>query len=322
MKINWKNDDGVFLPMINDVVRNRFYESIIEKEVNDRHCIDIGFGTGMLSLIALKHGAEMITAYEMNTDRFQLGKEIIQSLNLSEKITLVNEKFNYQTPVDKECILISETVGTNLWSEGMFNTMPHEQGYSFLPGKYFLELFVIPVSSNYLDVLTTPASMHSFFAPGIDINPDFINLINQYIESQHTVSTHTRLGIEHYNYKFDTPTVWGWSPFKNLVYDQICQASYILDVTTQTISCSDLLGITTEPIDYSAKEYSLKVAIPSSPAMILPRVGLQHKNKKIYLDCAESWGALPPVFVYSPVEIVTITHNFYHGQITYSSEER
>ena len=60
--IDWKNNDGVFLPMLNDFRRNWFYERTLSTSVRDQECVDIGFGTGLLSLIALKHGAKHITA--------------------------------------------------------------------------------------------------------------------------------------------------------------------------------------------------------------------------------------------------------------------
>lgn len=64
MKINWLSDDGVNLLMINDVPRNAFYSKILSKNVQGKKCCDVGFGTGMLSILALKHGATSIIAYE------------------------------------------------------------------------------------------------------------------------------------------------------------------------------------------------------------------------------------------------------------------
>lgn len=320
-RIDWKKDDGVFIPMLNDVMRNRFYESIIKDSVLGKHCIDIGFGTGMLSLLALKHGASHVTAYEKNSNRFLLGQAIIDQLKLQDKITLINEQFDHTTPVEKDKILISESVGTNLWSEGMFSTIPRTPGHTFLPGKYFLELFVVPVSETYLDTLTTSATMHSFFAPGIDLDQNFVQLINQFLKSEIAVEPQLHQGIKEYSYRFDRTCVWGWSPFLNLLYDQTAQASYVVDVAEQTISKSDLGGTIVNDINYDIKQIDLQISISNSPSMILPRVGLQHGNKKLYLDQAESWDCLAPVFVYEPINSVNVTHNYHHGLITYSSKD-
>ena len=55
MALDWNNNDGIYLPMINDAIRNQFYEKIIAKAVNGKSCTDVGFGTGFLSILALKH---------------------------------------------------------------------------------------------------------------------------------------------------------------------------------------------------------------------------------------------------------------------------
>lgn len=319
--INWKADDGVFLPMLNDVVRNRFYESIIKSSVSGKQCVDIGFGTGILSMLALKHGADHVVAYEMNQNRFLLAQKIVNELGLNNRITLINSRFDHNTPVEKDCVMISETVSTNLWSEGMFTTMPRTPGHVFLPGQYFLELFVIPVSQDYLDTLKTVAPMHSFFAPGIDLDKKFVDLINACLGSTTTVASDPKTGFVNYSYKFDRPCVWGGSPFLNLVHEQSCQANYLLDITDQTVQKNDLHGTVIVPIDYSARNYELCVTVQDTPSMLLPRVGLQHGDKKIYLDQAESWGCLSPMFVCSPMQTIKVTHDLYHGLITYSSRD-
>lgn len=76
MKINWLSDDGVNLPMTNDVSRNVFYNKILSKNVQGKKCCEIGFGTNLLSILAIKHGASSVIAYECNQDKFELGKTI------------------------------------------------------------------------------------------------------------------------------------------------------------------------------------------------------------------------------------------------------
>jgi predicted RNA methylase len=55
-RVDFENHDGVYLSMLNDVARNHFYDQILT-EVRNQHCVEIGFGTGLLSMLALKHGA-------------------------------------------------------------------------------------------------------------------------------------------------------------------------------------------------------------------------------------------------------------------------
>jgi predicted RNA methylase len=91
--IDWQNDDGVNLPMICDFMRNQFYEDIIANNVQGKTVLDVGFGTGLLSIIALKHGAKQVIAYERNKARYELGLDIIERCNLQDKIKLLNKKF-------------------------------------------------------------------------------------------------------------------------------------------------------------------------------------------------------------------------------------
>jgi predicted RNA methylase len=107
-RIDWNNHDGVNLGMINDFVRNQFYDRVISRYVQDQDCTDIGFGTGLLSMLALKHGARHIRAFESDTDRYQLGCEIIKQLGLHNRIELLNEQYDhYYQPTP---ITFTETV--------------------------------------------------------------------------------------------------------------------------------------------------------------------------------------------------------------------
>ena len=101
-RIDWHNHDGVNLGMINDFMRNQFYDRILSRYVKDQDCTDIGFGTGLLSMLALKHGARHVRAFESDRDRYQLGCKIIEQLNLTDWIELINERYDHSyqpTPV-------------------------------------------------------------------------------------------------------------------------------------------------------------------------------------------------------------------------------
>ena len=69
-EIDWYNHDGVNLSMINDFMRNQFYDRVLSKHVTNQNCTDVGFGTGLLSMIALKHGATHVRAFEVDYHRY------------------------------------------------------------------------------------------------------------------------------------------------------------------------------------------------------------------------------------------------------------
>ena len=115
--VDFENHNGVYLPMINDVARNQFYDSILH-EVQDQDCIEIGFGTGFLSMLALKHGARSIVAYESDPERYQLGCEVIKILKLQDRITLLNQRYTHDCN-HNATVIFTETVDDNIWGEGI-----------------------------------------------------------------------------------------------------------------------------------------------------------------------------------------------------------
>ena len=115
--LNWNNDDGINLPMINDLIRNYYYEKILSRYVHNQKCIDIGFGTGLLSMMALKHGAAHVIAYESNDERYLLGREVIDRLNLGKKITLVHDRYHRDTSINAP-VIFTETMSAGIWGEG------------------------------------------------------------------------------------------------------------------------------------------------------------------------------------------------------------
>jgi predicted RNA methylase len=72
--MDWLKDDGIFLPMINDTGRNIFYKAAIESSVKDKVVVDIGAGTGLLSILAAKAGAKKVIAVEKDPDIFKILK--------------------------------------------------------------------------------------------------------------------------------------------------------------------------------------------------------------------------------------------------------
>ena len=134
MGIDFKHDDGVNLSMINDFMRNQFYDRVLSRHVRDQYCTDIGFGTGLLSILALKHGARHVRAFESDRNRYLLGCEIINRLKLHDQIELINTRYTNEkyspTP-----ITFTETVNGNLWGEGLWSSLPQHPGDVFLPGE-------------------------------------------------------------------------------------------------------------------------------------------------------------------------------------------
>lgn len=316
--IDWRVDNGVFLPMLNDFRRNQFYDRILANTVKDHHCVDIGFGTGLLSMLALKHGARHITAYEVDDNRYQLGQHVINELGLNNQIELHNKEFSHNMyQFDK--IYLTETVSSSLWAENLFSFMPRQPGISFLANECFLELWVQTIPEMYAERLFKPVEQHSSFAPGVDINSKFVDLINQLMQCTRTdVSTRPDFEVPAHD-QFMCNTVWGpWSFLNSAKLDATCVASYSIDINSNKIFINDSRGNTEQDINFSNNKIDLRIELSDTPGLIVPRAGIRHNNEKLILDTAESWGpAHGPAIAWKP-GVVNASHNLRSGIITYS----
>jgi hypothetical protein len=321
-QIDFQNHDGVNLSMINDYMRNRFFENIIKDSVRDKNCIDIGFGTGFLSILALKHGAKHVIAYENNYNRFCLGKEIIQNLNLESKITLNFGTYTHDL-YENDHVIITETVNGNLWQEKLFlNSIPRKPGIDFLPGEYFLNIYAIPVSESFAHGIGCEQNNKVRFAPGIDLPVDFVNVVNRNISKWSNISVDSPNiiplsdGINYINDSVDTQ--WDWIPYLRMTFDLEPSASYILNATNSTITSTDSKGTIVNNIDFSATAHTLTyTSVESEYLLIVPRVGLKHKNEVLFLDHGHWGAAQSPIILKNNTHELNVSHNFLNGNITY-----
>ena len=112
--------------MIKDKIRTGSYKKAIENNktiFKDKIVLDIGSGTGILSIFAAKAGAKHVYGIEY-ADIADYSKEIIKQNNLSDKITIIQSKVEEANlPVDKVDIIISEWMGYFLLYESMLDTL-------------------------------------------------------------------------------------------------------------------------------------------------------------------------------------------------------
>ena len=112
--------------MLKDTVRTKAYEKAIvdnPKLFKDKVVLDIGSGTGVLSIFAAKAGAKRVFAIE-NAGIAKVSKEIIKLNKFAEVITVIQGKVEeIELPVPKVDIIISEWMGYFLLYESMFDTV-------------------------------------------------------------------------------------------------------------------------------------------------------------------------------------------------------
>ena len=85
--------------------------------------MDIGCGTGILSIFAARAGAKHVYGIEF-ADIADYAKEIVKQNNLSDKVTIIKSKVEeVELPVAKVDIIISEWMGYFLLYESMLDTV-------------------------------------------------------------------------------------------------------------------------------------------------------------------------------------------------------
>ena len=88
--------------------------------------MDVGSGTGLLSLFSAQAGAKHVYAIEAGKGIFTLSKEIVKANRLQDKITIINgevEKIELPDGVKQVDIIVSEWMGMYLLHESMLNSV-------------------------------------------------------------------------------------------------------------------------------------------------------------------------------------------------------
>jgi protein arginine N-methyltransferase 1 len=117
---------GIHEEMLKDEVRTRSYmNAIIQNKhiFKDKVVLDVGCGTAILSMFAVKAGAKHVIGVDMSSIIFK-AREIVKVNGLSDKITLIQGKMEeVELPFPKVDIIISEWMGYFLLYESMLDTV-------------------------------------------------------------------------------------------------------------------------------------------------------------------------------------------------------
>jgi len=183
MGIDFMKDDGVFMPMLNDVGRNRFYKQALDLSAKDKIVCDIGAGTGFLSILALQAGAKHVIAVERNADRFKYLNQNLHKLGLTDKIETRQVDFlNSDIQAD---VYVSETINTQIFGEDILKISNHVtgRGGQFIPAGF--RIWAEVYQDHPVFVLDLTRSQDYEFKPGVDIASDFVDTINQDFTQQY-----------------------------------------------------------------------------------------------------------------------------------------
>lgn len=117
---------GIHEEMIKDEVRTGTYKQAILGNPHlfkDKIVLDVGCGTGILSLFCAQAGAKHVYAVD-NSDIVDFAKDIIRKNGMEKSVTVIRGKMEeIDLPVDKVDIIVSEWMGYCLLYEAMLDTV-------------------------------------------------------------------------------------------------------------------------------------------------------------------------------------------------------
>ena len=125
--------------MLSDSSRTKFYHDCIYANrdlFKDKLVLDVGCGTGILSMFAATAGAKKVFGIEMS-DVFYQAVDIIKENNLETKVQLLKGRMeDIDLPVEKVDIIISEWMGYFLLFESMLDTVLWARDKYLAPNGY------------------------------------------------------------------------------------------------------------------------------------------------------------------------------------------
>ncbi len=183
--MDWMKDDGIFMPMLNDIGRNEFYQQALQRFANDSTVCDIGAGTGFLSVMAAKFGAKHVYAVEKNPARYQYLVNLIDKLKLNDKIEVVAGDFLHHDI--KADLYVSETINTQIFGEDMIKLSNHAQANhgKFIPSG--VEIWAEVYENHPVFILDLTNSEAYEYDPGIDIDTEFKNVLDLDFSNQYSL---------------------------------------------------------------------------------------------------------------------------------------
>ncbi|TNM91365.1 hypothetical protein fugu_019745 [Takifugu bimaculatus] len=128
---------GIHEEMLKDEVRTLTYRNAMyhnKHMFKDKIVLDVGSGTGILSMFAANAGAKHVYGIECSSIS-EYSEKIIKSNHLHNVITIFKGKVEeVELPVEKVDIIISEWMGYCLFYESMLNTVIFARDKWLKPG--------------------------------------------------------------------------------------------------------------------------------------------------------------------------------------------
>lgn len=153
------------IPMMNDAPRNDAFEAAIKAAITvtgpDAHVLDIGAGSGLLSLMAARAGARKVVACEMDSMIAEMAQRIVAQNGYSDRIT-VHAKPSTELAIGTELdapadILVSEILSSDLLTEKVLDTFEDAHRRLLAP-----DAIVIPRAASAMGCLVASENLAGY----------------------------------------------------------------------------------------------------------------------------------------------------------------
>lgn len=201
--------------MLKDKRRNMAYYKALHdnpSDIVDKVVLDVGTGTGILAIMAVKAGAKKVYAVEIS-DMHKCANELIKGNNVSDKIKLINGNIREIELPEKVDVIISEWMGTILINEGMLDDIVYARN-KFLKegGKIFPTQCNICIAllgkNTYTDDYTKFWDQQDYF--GVDFSSLKQHTIDNFVDTEHMINYKVdpkHIASNVYKYGIDLTTV-------------------------------------------------------------------------------------------------------------------
>jgi len=279
----WYHDNGINLDMILDSARNNFYYEILKDTVYGKECIDVGFGTGILTLIAIHLGAKKIIAFETNAERYFLGKNLIKKLSLEGKVELKNERFQS----GQSEVIIQEIIGHNLWNEGLRYILDNDQ--LIVPGNFHCEFYFCDTTNvgKFQQHFHTLQNINFNLNSSFKDFEDYLNLLKNNTQKEIEHLCEIKISVDEYNNFLESGYRIGKYEIRTNdknIFVNGDKLSYLI---------KNIVGYIDVP---------LKINNNSKTGIILPKFSISHNNKTLTISPCDNnkkshWAVPSPISI-------------------------